>query len=138
VITVRPMEGKDVDAVKDIHSRMGIDYKLPRLKADEKGPIETDFSLVVEQDGQIIGASLNRVVAETYLLIDPTLKPHDKLTAIRMGHRMLLAAAKARGWREFIAMIPTEVVLRFEKRLKQLGWEADRTGWHLWSRSVQP
>lgn len=124
---LRPMRPEDVEEVKAIHRAMGIDYKFPE---------SLDFAQVVEQDGQIIGASGNRLVAEAFLWIRPDLDPRDKWTAIRLGQQGMLQWARENGVRELIATICSNVISKFTKRLRLLRWENSRDGWALWSRRV--
>ena len=124
---VRQMRAEDVETVKAIHAQMGIDYKFPE---------NLDFAQVVEQDGKVIGASGNRLVAETYLWIRPDLDPRDKWTAIRLGQQGMLQWARENGVRELIAAICSNVASKFTRRLQMLKWESHRDGWALWSRRV--
>jgi hypothetical protein len=131
------MRPEDEPIIRAIHARQGIDYPLPRLIDSEKdGPKEVDFVYAVEMDGRVIGSSVNRIVSETMLIIEPDLDPRDKWTAIRLGQQAVLAEAKRRGIRELISMVPPSIMLRFCKRLLALKWESQRDGWRLWSRSV--
>jgi hypothetical protein len=128
---VRAYKPSDRDAIEKIHARMGMDYRLPDLE----GP-DASYVQVVEEYGMVIGASMNRVIAESYVWIDPTLDPRDKFTAIRLGQAAMLQEARKRGWRECIAMIPEFMEKKFQKRLKQLHWSPQRDGWNLWGREV--
>lgn len=126
---VRAMRPEDVEDVKRLHERMGIDYTFPDLS-------EAAFLQVIEQDGKVVAASMNRVVAETYLWIDPQLHPAEKWTAIRLGQQRMQEEAQRRGWAELIAMIPKKVEKMFQKRLWMLRWERQRDGWRLWGHRI--
>lgn len=130
-MNIRYYRQHDREQIERIHADTGIDYKMPNLD----GP-EAALVLVVEHEGKIIAASMNRVIAETYLWVDPALDPRDKFTAIRIGQIAMLDEAKERGWRELIAMIPEDICKRFKQRLVALQWDRQRTGWQLWGRSV--
>jgi hypothetical protein len=123
------MRPEDEPEMRRIHAAQGMDYQFPDLA-------QMAFCYVVLEDGRVIGGSLNRIVSETYLLIDPELHPATKWTAIRLGQQAVLAEANRRGIKELIAMIPEGIMLRFCKRLLALKWESQRDGWRLWSRSV--
>jgi len=126
---LRPLQYGDSEAIGAIHAAMGIDYKMPELES-------ADFVQIVEHEGRVIGASMNRTVAETYLWIDPALDPRDKWTAIRMGQRGMIEEAHRRGWKEIFAMIPDLMTCKFAKRLILLHWNRQRTGWTMWGREI--
>ena len=129
MIKVRGMRPEDEAEMRRIHAAQAIDYKFPELT-------DMAFCYVVEEDGRIVGASLNRLISETYLFIDPELHPATKWTAIRLGQQAVLAEANRRGIKELVAMIPEGLMLRFCKRLRALKWERQRDGWQLWGRNV--
>jgi len=133
----RPMRYDDIPQVKALHERMGIDYRFP-LEDKDGHPIlsPADFAQVIEHNGVIIGASINRIVAESMMWMQPDLDPRDKWTAIRLGQQGMLKWARENGVRELIAAICSNVVTKFTKRLQMLKWESHRDGWALWSRRV--
>lgn len=126
---IRELREGDQEAVAAIHRKMGIDYRMPELS-------EGDFVQVIEEDGRIVGASLNVVIAETYMWISPDLHPADKWTAIRLGQIGMESEARKRGWRELVAAIPLGVICRFAKRLHSLGWIEGRKDWQRWSLTI--
>jgi hypothetical protein len=128
---LRAYRADDNEALGRIHKAMRMNYRMPDLASPE-----IEFVKVLEQDGKVIGAAACRVVAETYVWLDPKLHPRDKLIALRIGQENLIREAQYRGWKEYIAMIPRRIEKKFRKRLLALQWQQQRTGWKLWGLPI--
>lgn len=129
---LRPLKAEDIPALKAIHEAMGLDYPFPDLLGSDVSHV-----MVVVEDGKVLGCGINILVAETRILLSPTLDPRDKWTAIRLGQAAMNHWAKLHGVRELVAVIPDWLVPKMLKRLKQLQWIESRDGWKLFSRSIK-
>jgi len=123
---VRDATPADYARLRAIHAAQGIDYAFPDL----------DHPLfftkkVREVDGEVHAALVLKLCAETHLLVSGD--PRQKMTAMRELQDEVIREAYARGLDDIYAAIPE---IGFERRLRQLGWEKDRPGWHLWTRST--
>ncbi len=108
----------------------GPDYRMPDLDA----PLFV-VKKVVERDGRLIACGALRIEAEGYLWCGGS--PRDKMEAMAAMQPVALDAAWSLGIDNVVCWIPRSVESRFEKRLRQLGWEPGREGWHSWSRNCE-
>jgi len=130
---IRDARPEDIDDIARIHQRMGLDYKMPNLES----PLFL-IQKVVERNGKVIAASALRLEAETYLWLSPDLDALDKVEAMRGMQPAIVQDAWERGLDNLVCWIPEEVEKKFRRRLKTLGWQRDREGWHSWSRPTTP
>jgi hypothetical protein len=117
--------------LRAIHAGQGIDYAFPDLDH----PLFFEKQ-VLEEGGEVKGALVLKLCAETSLLLGSfpgRSGPQRKLAAMQLLQQAVLKEAYGRGLDEVHAAIPE---IGFDKRLRQLGWEKDRPGWHLWSRTT--
>lgn len=125
---VRDYECGDKAALEAIHAAQGLDYRMPDLDQ----PLF--FVKKVKVDGgKVVAALVLKICAETMLLIDPEQEPQEKLTEMQELQSSVLNEAYRNGLDDIWASIPP---IGFDKRLIQLGWEKDRPGWNLWTRST--
>lgn len=124
---IRDYKPEDRPELERIHKQLGIDYQFPNLD----NPLFF-VRKVLEVDGKISSALVLKVCAETYLLLGEG-KPQDKFLAMQQLQGSVLTEAYQKGLDEIHAAIPE---IGFDKRLAQLGWEKDRPGWNLWTRST--
>lgn len=122
------MAGTDYARLRRMHARQGIDYAFPDLDS----PLFFCRKVLVV-DGEIRAALVLRLCAETSLLLESSCGPQEKMAAMRELQQAVLKEAYDRGLDEIHAAIPE---IGFDRRLRQLGWERDRSGWNLWSRST--
>ena len=54
---------EDLEAIKEIHKKSGIDYDLPDLE----NPLFLIKRVITDDDGKIISTCALRLIAETYL-----------------------------------------------------------------------
>jgi hypothetical protein len=125
---IRDYTAADKAQLEQIHRKSGLDYRFPDL----------DHPLffvrkVAEEDGEIKGASVLKLCAETMLLLGEGV-PRERFETIKSLQDAVLAEAYLKGLGEIYADVPE---IGFDKRLRQLGWEKDRPGWSLWSRSTE-
>lgn len=113
--------------LRAMHQAQGIDYLFPDLDS----PLFFVKKVRVV-DGRITGALVLKLCAETSLLLAQS-GPQDKMTAMQELQAAVLSEAYIRGLDEIHAAIPS---IGFDRRLRQLGWEKDRPGWDLWSRTT--
>ncbi|MFP5230770.1 MAG: hypothetical protein ACLGXA_24400 [Acidobacteriota bacterium] len=129
VIDVAPEYHQEIQS---LHAAGGLDYRLPDLES----PLLIVKKAVTNEKGEVIGACLLRLTAETMLVLSPELSPREKMDAMEAMQPEVLNAAWSLGLDDIEARIPEESEQIFEKRLNQLGWSRDRDGWHPWSRST--
>jgi hypothetical protein len=130
---VRDAVASDYPAIQEIHRLMGMDYQLPPLDS----PLFFVKKVVEDDSGRVIGACFLRVLAETYLWLNPDTSPRDKMNAMGEMQPAILDEACHNGIELIEARIPEETERRFLKRLKQLGWQKNRSGWNPWSRLTE-
>jgi hypothetical protein len=128
---VRDADSSDFSRIAGIHEAMGSDYRLPEL-----GHPLFFVRKVVENGGEVVGACFLRICAETYLWLAPELSPRCKMDAMNLMQPEVLRAAWQNGLDDIEARIPETIERRFQKRLAQLGWTPNRSGWHPWSIST--
>lgn len=112
---------------------MGLDYRLPRLES----PLFLVKKIACADSGNVVGAGLLRLSLESYLLLDPSATPREKMTAMLELQPSALDEAWRRGFDEVEARIPDAIEDRFRKRLIQLGWQKNRSGWSRWTRTTE-
>lgn len=127
---IRDYEPRDFEAVKALHDASEIDYAMPNLS-------HALFLVkkVKEIDGKVVAACAVRIEAETYLWCGGG--PEEKMDAMLELQPEILNDAWMLGIDNLVCWIPEAVEVKFEKRLKQLGWARDRDGWHSWSRPTE-
>ena len=121
---IRPYETSDLEALKAIHARQGFGYAFPELG----NPLFlTKLVLGREEGGKgIVGASLLRLTAEAYLLLDPEAgTPRERWQWLVGLHEATRRDALARGLEDVHAWLPPEIAAKFGKRLTKLGWVRD-------------
>jgi len=124
VVDVAPEHHEEIRA---IHAAGGLDYRLPDLES----PLLIVKKAVVNERGEVIGACLLRLTAETILLLPPESGPKEKMDVMESLQPEVLRAAWEQGLDEISARIPEETEKIFEKRLRQLGWIKARP-WAEW------
>jgi hypothetical protein len=125
---IRDLRTEDLSVVEAIHRASGLDYKLP----DITGPLFLN-RIVSVNGSRIFAAALHHICYETWALVDPGARPQEKWAALRELNDELSNRAYAQGLDLTHASVPP---IGFDRRLKLLGWEPDRDGWRLWSRTT--
>ncbi len=124
VMEIREYGEKDLEALKAIHARQGFGYGFPDLG----NPLFlTKLVLGREEGGKgIVGASLLRLTAEAYLLLDPAEgTPRERWQWLLGLHEATRRDALARGLEDVHAWLPPAIGKKFGKRLTRLGWVRD-------------
>lgn len=131
-MTVRPYTAADLDALKAMHAAQGFDYAFPDL--DDSIFLS---KLVVEDDqGRPVMASLLRLTAEAYLLLDPRAgRPRERWWRFLALHEAARRDAFALGLDDAQAFVPPKVERSFGRRLAKLGWVKDP--WPAYCRRVE-
>jgi hypothetical protein len=109
---------------------MGLDYQCPNFDS----PLFLIKKVFVD-DVRCIAASVVKIRAEGMLLVDPEVRPELKMLAMCELQRETLTEAWRRGLDEIDAAVPD--VLQFQKRLRELGWTAEREGWTVWTHKTE-
>ncbi len=131
-MTVRDLNSDDFPAVQAMHEEMGLDFQFPNLR----NPLFFVKKAVCDDSGRVLAVCCLRLTAETYLWLDQSQNARGKMDAINALQPPILAAAWANGLDEIEARIYETVETRFQKRLNQLGWVKNRSGWHPWTIST--
>jgi len=121
---IRAYEESDLDSLKAIHAQQGFGYAFPDLR----NPLFlTKLVLGREEGGKgIVAASLLRVTAEAYLLLDPEAgTPRERWQWLLGLHEATRRDALARGLEDVHAWLPPPISAKFGKRLARLGWVRD-------------
>lgn len=126
---IRDYTPEDGYELRKVHENSGLSYQFPNLD----NPLFF-VKKVLEVEGRAHSALVLKGCAESYLLLGNG-EPRARFDAMGMLQDAVLKEAWAKGLDEIHACVPEKV--KFDKRLKQLGWSRDRDGWHLWSRSTK-
>lgn len=126
---IRDAEPEDYPAIQRIHAEMGMDYALPELD----GALFFVKKVTVDENDNVIGACFLRIAAECYLWLSPELSPRDKVSTMSAMQPEVLSAAWQNGLDFVEARIPVEIEVRFQKRLRLMGWSPNRDGWRPWT-----
>lgn len=118
---------------RELHAKVGMDYKFPNLES----PLLIVKRAVTDEQGKLLGFCVLRLTAECMLLLDPDLRPDTKMEVMTALSPSVIGEAYAQGLDDVMAAIPEDVEDKFRKRLGELGWQRDRSGWNLWSRSTE-
>lgn len=129
---VRDYEEADLPDLERMHEDNGFDYLMPDLT----NPLVITKKVVLNDEGQIIGAAYTRIQAETFLLLDTSLDASGKVEAINAVDAPLVADSQEQGLDQLVAYLPPKLEDRFNKRLKLLGWSPARDGWKPWSLDI--
>ena len=124
---IRDYKPEDSYELERIHRESGLDYRFPNLN----NPLFF-VRKVLEINGKVHSALVLKGAAETYLFLGKD-EPRARFLAMETLQGSVLAEAYRNGMDEIHAAIPE---IGFDKRLMQLGWEKDRPGWTLWTRST--
>ena len=119
---VREYTEADLEALKRMHRAQGFGYAFPDL-AD---PIFLSKLVLEDAAGTPVMASLVRLTAEVYLLLDPRSgSPRERWERLLALHGVAERDARARGLADAHAFLPPRVERAFARRLTRLGWVRD-------------
>lgn len=133
-VIIRDYRPEDFEEIKRIHEQGGLDYKTP----DVGSPLFI-VKKVMEVHGRVVCAALFRVEVETYLLLDKEsgLDPEQNMAVLRALQAESMNALWLQGVDNAVCWVPEDVEKYFAKRLIELGWTPDRSGWHSWTRMTE-
>jgi hypothetical protein len=131
-MNVRDADPEDNAAIIAIHEGMGMNYLCPDLN----NPLFFVKKVAEDENGEVIGACMLRLTAETYLLLSPNLDARSKMMVMNALQPAVLNAAWEQGLDDIEARIPEETEKKFHKRLCRLGWSRNRDAWHAWTRQT--
>ena len=121
---VREYKQSDLAQLKSIHASQGFDYAFPDLS----NPLFVTKLVLTNSDEKIVGATLLRLTAEAYLLLDPNSgTPRDRWQSLLTLHCAAHRNAWRRGLEDVHAWLPPPIATKFGRRLKRLGWIRDDT-----------
>ena len=123
---VRPMEERDIPAIKAIHAAAGYEYSFP---AFDSLSIEAADVVVGDDDVPIMGAMAKRVV-EVVLFCAPggPVHPLVKMEAIKMLHDSIRDTIVPKGFYEANAFLPPQIERSYGRHLVKLfGWAKNWT-----------
>ena len=145
---IRAFRETDSHALRAIHDAQGFSYPFPDLtnplfltklvliEGNQGGEVANNsssastahFSPIPGKSGgtRIVGASLLRLTAEAYLLLDPKAgTPRQRWQWLLGLHAATQQEAMQRGLEDVHAWLPPPIATKFGKRLTQLGWIRD-------------
>jgi hypothetical protein len=118
LITVKPPETQDFEALNMIVAEMGLPYEAPKWN-------EAKVGAVILRDGVISSAVFLRQTAEAYLLVNPLLKlrKRELLGDLLILHKELVKPAQRAGFADLHCWLPPDLEARhFGRLLMHLGW----------------
>jgi len=131
---VREYSASDLESLRGMHARQGIDYAFPDL-AD---PIFISKLIVEDGFGRPLMASLARLTCEMYLLVDRQAQTaRERFESLLALHRAGEHDLHSRGLDDAHAWLPPQVAKRFGRRLEALGWLRD-DAWTPFCRRFDP
>ncbi len=131
---IRDILPSDAPVIEHIHQEMGIDYKFPDLT----NPLVLIKKIAVNDEGKVIGATICRLEAEVYLWLDTETPIEDKVEVMKELNSSITQEAWVKGLDTLTCKLPPGMEEKFQRRLKLMGWEADRPGWVGWGRRLGP
>lgn len=129
-IRIREYSPADLDRLRDIHSRQGIDYPFPNLESP-------DFIVkaVIENGTGVDTALLLRRTAEVYLLMDREKgTPADRIGRLAILNEAVPPLASSRGVSDVFCCVPPQIERAFSRRMIPLGWRKEP--WPVYSRRI--
>jgi hypothetical protein len=131
MIWVRHYTEDDLQRIKELHAKQGLEYELPKLNDNLLA------GLVIEEDGVISHAAFLRKTAEAYWLFDPQQHSRkERLGRLLMIQREMTGLAKAVELEDVHAWLPPELAGNkcLDLTMKHLGWV--KPLWTCYSREV--
>lgn len=126
---IRDIRSEDIPEIQALHKTMGMDYDLPDLD----DPLCIVRKVVTNQDGKIIAVGFCRVIAEAYMVLDPSMNAFEKNAAQTILYREGVDEAWRKGLKELCCWIPDTIEKKFSKRIQNMGFRRGRDGWRTWS-----
>ena len=130
---IRDYKPSDLEAVKRIHERTGIDYTFP----DINSPLFLVTKVIEDDSGVIRACGGAYIQVELYLWLDPSdwADAADKLAVIHALDGSVLHDCYLRGIDCAVLWLPPGME-RFGERLTDMGFTKDRAGWCSYSKRL--
>ena len=140
---IREYSEQDLDELRAIHAKQGFGYPLPDLRnplfisklvLTERGATDAPDS----RGEKILGATLLRLTAEAYLLLDPQAgSPRERWQSLQELHASTERDAWQRGLEDVHAWLPPPIAGKFGKHIERLGWVRD-DAWTPYCKRLNP
>ena len=122
-MTIRPLRQSDLPLLAEIGKAHGFPYEDPT-----SANIEACLA-VVDENGHLLMACAAERIVQLYLW-STEFEPAAKLHAIRLLHKEMAIALRARGYNEADAFLPPTIAKRFGRRLERtFGWVRNWQSW---------
>jgi hypothetical protein len=123
---IREYAPGDEAALRALHASQGFGYEFPDLR----DPLFVTKFVLLEQETDaeesVVAASLLRLTAEAYLLLDPRdSTPRRRWERLLALHGATAEDAWQKGLSDVHAWLPPGISRRFGRRLESLGWIRD-------------
>jgi hypothetical protein len=130
---IRDYKPSDLEAVKRIHERTGIDYTFP----DINSPLFLVTKVIEDDSGVIRACGGAYIQVELYLWLDPDdwADAPDKLAAIHALDGSVLHDCYLKGIDCAVLWLPPGME-RFGERLVDMEFTKDRDGWVSYSKRL--
>lgn len=129
---IRPYTPADFPAVKRLHEASGLEYDMPDLSSHL-----FLITKVVERDGKIVMAAGARIETELYLWMSHDVgTPEERWEDLQRLNQSVMQDAWLNGIDDCVCWVPESIEKSFQKRLRMMGFNRDRDGWHSWSRKT--
>jgi hypothetical protein len=122
----RSLQSEDLPKLQAIAAASGYPYP------DLSGPDIEAVQVVVDEDGNVLGACAAKKVIELYLYKGLCPSPACTLSVVRNLHKALADDLRSKGWNEANVFLPPALVKSFGRRLeKSFSWVRN---WPSWAR----
>ncbi len=113
---IRNYRPSDAAALERMATESGFPYEAPDSPLVER-------CMVVEMDGEVVGAIAAKRIIEAYLWKDSRLSPAATLSALRAMHEKMAPELRLLGYHELNTFLHPSICERFGRRLrKSFGW----------------
>jgi hypothetical protein len=131
-VEIRSYHPSDFQAIQEIHEKNGLDFTFPNLNS----PLWA-VNKVLLTEGKVRASLAFLLVAEANLWLskESWTDAEGKWLAVKALDKEAIGAAKGLGLDGVQCFLPPGYE-RFGKRIKDLGYKADRSGWSGFSKHV--
>jgi len=132
-VVVRDFTLSDLERVKEIHERSGIDYAFPDLKS----PLFL-VTKVIERNGIVRALGGAYLQAECYLMLDKSewASPEEKLETVRLLDKAVMETLWLNGVDQAVLWLPPGMERFGERLVEDLGFTKDRE-WLTYSKRTR-
>jgi len=129
-VEVKEIAPNEMVLIKELHSKMGIDYDFPNLS----GPLFAIRKMIMNKKGRVTAAAALKLTSEAFLWIDPDSPDYDKTSDILRLMHICHERAKLLQLEDATAWIPPSIEPIFGNMLSRIGWQ--RSPWSSWSARI--